>query len=113
MIKQLCIIMCVLGVAHIFVSLTGLRMPASIVGMLLLAVMLKRRWIAGDSVKDACRTIINNLGFFFIPPGVALMVKYDVIMAEWPAIVVTTVCSTVMVMVVTAFAHRLMKGGKA
>jgi holin-like protein len=60
-------------------------------------------------VKGISDFLISNLGFFFIPPGVALMLYFDIIKAElWP-IVVATIVSTVVVMVTTGWTHQILR----
>ena len=49
----------------------------------------------------------ENLGFFFIPPGVALMLYFDIIAAEFWPIVTASLISTLLVLVVTGWVHQL------
>ena len=51
--------------------------------------------------------LVANLGFFFVPPGVALMLYFDIIRAEFWPIVTATVVSTLLVLVVTGWVHQL------
>ena len=51
--------------------------------------------------------LIANLGFFFVPPGVALILYLDLIKAQWFPIVTATVVSTLLVLVVTGQMHQL------
>ena len=51
--------------------------------------------------------LVANLGFFFIPPGVALMLYFDIIAAQFWPIVVATVISTILVLVITGWVHQL------
>ena len=50
--------------------------------------------------------LVSNMGFFFVPPGVALMLYFDVIAAEFWPIFTATVVSTVLVLVVTGHVHQ-------
>ena len=51
--------------------------------------------------------LIANLGFFFVPPGVALILYLDLIKAQWFPIVTATIVSTLLVLVVTGQMHQL------
>ena len=51
--------------------------------------------------------LIANLGFFFVPPGVALMLYFDVIASEFWPIVTASIISTLLVIVVTGWVHQL------
>jgi holin-like protein len=53
--------------------------------------------------------LVANLGFFFVPPGVALMLYFDVIKAQFWPIVVATVVSTALVLAVTGWVHQLVR----
>lgn len=48
------------------------------------------------------------MAFFFVPPGVALMLYFDIIAAEWIPITVATVVSIFLVIVVTGRLHQFM-----
>lgn len=67
------------GVGH------GVKLPGSIIGMLLLTAFLQMGWVKLRWVKGISDFLVSNMGFFFVPPGVALMLYFDVIAAEfWP-----------------------------
>ena len=58
-------------------------------------------------VERLSQLLIANLGFFFVPPGVALILYLDLIKAQWFPIVTATVVSTLLVLVVTGQMHQL------
>lgn len=109
MIRQCFIIFGCLALGELAVWLTGIKMPSSIIGMLLLTAMLQTKVIKLEWVKGMSDFLISNLGFFFVPPGVALMLYLDIIKAELLPIVVATVVSTVLVLVVTGWTHQIVK----
>ena len=93
MIRQCAILFGCLALGELIVFFTGIKLPSSIIGMLLLTLFLKLGWI--------------NLGFFFVPPGVALMLYFDVIASEFWPIVTASIISTLLVIVVTGWVHQL------
>ncbi|MBQ7443786.1 MAG: CidA/LrgA family protein [Bacteroidaceae bacterium] len=109
MIRQCFIIFGCLALGEIVVWLTHITIPSSIIGMLLLTLLLHLRAIKVEWVSGISDFLISNMGFFFVPPGVALMLYLDVIKAEFVPIVVATVVSTVLVLVVTGWTHQLFK----
>ena len=109
MIRQCLIIFGCLALGELIVWLTGITIPSSIIGMLLLAALLQMKAIKLEWVKGMSDFLISNMGFFFVPPGVALMLYLDVIKAEFVPIAVATVVSTVLVLVVTGWTHQLFK----
>lgn len=109
MIRQCFIIFGCLAVGELIVWLTGIAIPSSIIGMLLLAALLQTKVVKEEWVKGMSDFLISNMGFFFVPPGVALMLYLDIIKAEFIPIVVATVVSTVLVLIVTGWTHQKLK----
>lgn len=109
MIRQFAIIFGCLALGELIVYFTGVRLPSSIIGMLLLTVFLKSGLVKLRWVQTMSDFLIRNLGFFFIPPGVALMLYFDVIAAEFWPIAVATVISTFLVIVVTGWVHQFVR----
>ena len=96
-----------LALGEFVVWATGIKLPSSIIGMLLLTLFLKMGWVKLGWVKQLSEILIANLGFFFVPPGVALILYLDLIKAQWFPIVTATVVSTLLVLVVTGQMHQL------
>lgn len=109
MIRQCSILFGCMAVGELIVWLTGLRLPSSIIGMLLLTLLLKLGWIKLEWVKGLTDFLIANLGFFFVPPGVALMLYFDIIQAQLLPIVTATLVSTAIVLVVTGQVHQIVR----
>ena len=86
----------------------GVSIPGSILGMLMLKLLLERGVVRPESIAPICRFLIRNMAFFFVPPGVALMLYFDVIAAEWLPITVATVVSIFIVIVVTGRLHQFL-----
>ena len=95
-----------MALGELIVWFTGLSLPGSIVGMLLLTAFLQMGWIKLEWVKGISDFLLSNLGFFFVPPGVAIMLYLDVIQKELLPIVMATVLSTILVLVVTGHMHQ-------
>ena len=66
-------------------------------------------WIKLQWVQGLSDFLVANLGFFFVPPGVALMLYFDVIAAEFWPIVIATIVSTALVLVVTGWVHQIVR----
>lgn len=108
MIRQCAILFGCLALGELIVFLTGVQLPSSIIGMLLLTLLLKLGWIKLHWVQGISDFLVANLGFFFVPPGVALMLYFDLIAAEFWPIIISTLVSTVLVLVITGWVHQLM-----
>lgn len=109
MIRQCAILFGCLALGELIIYLTGIKLPSSIIGMLLLTLFLKLKWIKLEWVKGLSDFLVANLGFFFIPPGVALMLYFDIIEAQLLPIVTATVISTLLVLIVTGWIHQLIR----
>ena len=107
MIRQLAILFGCLALGELLIYFTGIPLPSSIVGMLLLTLSLQLRVIRLEWVQTLADFLVANIGFFFVPPGVAIMCHFKLIKAEWLPIAVASVISTVLVLAVTGWVHQL------
>ena len=109
MLRQCAIIIACLALAELIVYLTGIRFPSALIGMLLLTLFLKLGWVKLEWVKGISDFLLAHLGLFFVPPGVALMLHFDLIASEFLPIAVATLVSTVAVLAVTGWTHQLLR----
>lgn len=109
LLRQCAIILACLALAEAFIYLTGIRFPSALIGMLLLALLLKLGWVRLDWVQGVADFLMKYLGLFFVPPGVALMLYFDLIAAEWLPIVVAVLVSTVAVLAATGWTHQWLR----
>lgn len=106
MILQCGILFAFLAAGELIVAATGIPIPSSIIGMLLLTVALKARVVRISWVDKISDFLVRNLGFFFVPAGVGLMRCLDVIKGELIPIVIATIASTFAIIAVTGWAHQ-------
>ncbi len=71
------------------ISGLGLALPGNVIGMLLLTAALSLRIVRLEQVQGATNTLLDNLAFLFVPPSVGVMVYFNLIGDNWPAIVVS------------------------
>lgn len=109
MIRQCAVLFGCLALGELVVFLTGITLPSSIVGMLLLALFLKLDWVKLKWVQGLSDFLVANLGFFFVPSGVALMLYFDIIEAQFWPILIASVVSTLLVLLVTGWVHQIMR----
>lgn len=88
---------------------TGLPIPASIVGMLLLTVSLKLKIVRLSWVDKTADFLVKNLGFFFVPAGVGLMRCLGLVSEQWLPIVAASVISTFLIIAVTGWIHQMVQ----
>jgi holin-like protein len=87
-----------------------LPVAGNIIGMVLLFVALKYRWIALSAIKPASDKLLEFLVLFFIPYGVGLMIYFDLIKAYWLPLSIAVIASTLLTLYITAVI--LQKSGK-
>jgi len=109
MIRQLFIILICLALGESIVYFTGLKIPSSIIGMLLLTMGLQFKVIKITWVKGIADFLLEHMVFFFIPPGVAIMCYFDIISKELVPILVSILVSTILVLISTSFTHQLLR----
>ena len=109
MVRQAAIIFGCLGVGELIVHFTGIQFPSSIIGLLLLTALLQIGWIKLEWVKPGADILTKNLAFFFIPPGVAVMLHFDLIRSSFWSIIIAAFGSTVLTLIVTGWAYQLLR----
>lgn len=107
LIIQCAVIFTFLALGETLAWLTGIPVPGSSIGMLLLTAALQLRIIRLRHVSGVADFLVKNLGFFFIPAGVALVDHFDLLRREWLPIVGAAVISTIIVLGVTGQLHQI------
>jgi len=67
MVKQCTILFGCLALGDFVVWATGVKLPGSIIGMLLLTAFLQMGWVKLRWVKGISDFLVSNMGFFFDP----------------------------------------------
>ena len=90
-----------------FVRLAGLSVPGPVIGMVLLFAGL---WLTNSTPKalaDTAGGLLKNLSLLFVPAAVGIIQHAGRIRAEWLAIAVALIVSTLLTMAVAALAFRI------
>lgn len=109
LIIQLAVLFIFLALGELIVYLTEIPVPSSIIGMLLLTLALQLRIVRLRHVAGVADFLVSNLGFFFVPAGVALLGYFDLIREQWVAIVGASAISTFIVIGITGWVHQLIR----
>lgn len=107
MVLQCAVIFGCLALGELIVYLTGIKLPSSIIGMILLTCLLKFNIIKLEKIQKISDFLVSNIGFFFVPPGIALMLYLDIIQAEFWPILVSAFVSTIIVLAVTGWVYQI------
>ena len=116
MIASLSLILLCQLAGEVFVRGLGLPMPGPVVGLLLLLVLLlgrdrfrvlARGPLQQDGVENASRNLLAHLSLLFVPAGVGVVQKLDLIAEHGIAIIAILAASVVVTLVVTVATFRL------
>ncbi len=109
MILQCAVLFAFMALGEFVVYFTGVPIPSSIVGMILLAVALKLRVVREMWVNKISDFLVKNLGFFFVPAGVGVMNCFGLISEQWLPIAGASVVSTFLIIAFTGRIHQLIR----
>lgn len=109
MIRALSIVFACLAAGQIVIALTGLRFPASIIGMGILFFLLQSRIVKAEWLQPMTDVLMQNLSLFLVPPCVSVMDYLDIIRDDLLSILTATVVSTLLVLYLSAKTHELIR----
>ena len=92
---------------EVITRFTGLPIPGPVIGMMLLFVGLLIKGSVPDGLQQTSTGVLNHLSLLFVPAGVGVMVHLSLLKAEWDAVLVALIGSTLLTIAVTAL---VMKG---
>ena len=119
MIASLSLILLCQLAGEVFVRGLALPMPGPVVGLLLLLVLLLARDrfrvlargpLQQDGVENASRGLLAHLSLLFVPAGVGVVQKLDLIAEHGFAIIVILAASVVVTLLVTVATFLLVSG---
>jgi holin-like protein len=87
-----------LQLGKLMVAWLAIPMPGSVVGMVLLFTSLRLGVLEPRVVQPPAELLLRYMALFFVPPGVGLMLYFELLAREWLPIVAATVFSTVAVL---------------
>lgn len=124
MIASLSLILLCQLIGEVIVRAFGLPIPGPVLGLvfLLLLLLARDRFAAlargplqGDGVESASRGMLSHLSLLFIPAGVGVVQKLDLLAEDGIAILVVLAASVVITLLVTVgtflLASRLLAQG--
>ncbi len=92
---------------ELLARLTGMPVPGPVLGFLLLVAGLLARGRTPKALEDTALGLLQHLSLLFVPAGVGVMIHLARIEAEWPAILIALLVSTLLTLGVTAVVFRL------
>jgi putative effector of murein hydrolase LrgA (UPF0299 family) len=113
------ILMCQLA-GEVLTRGMGLPIPGPVLGMAILFVVLMARSrfpmlkkLADDGVLEQTGTgILASLSLLFVPAGVGIIQRLDILADHWVAVGIALLASTALAMAVTVLTFRLIAGNE-
>lgn len=96
-IRQFGIILLVSFLGELLHYLLPLPVPASIYGIVLLFTALETHLLKVDAIRETSAFLLEIMPMLFVPAGVGLLEKWDVLRPVWLPFVVIVVVSTITV----------------
>lgn len=99
---------------YAIIGITGLPLPPSIIGLLILFGLLsikKGRFAKtcakiGEKTGQVAKTMLDYLAFMVVPASVAIAQYLDLLKQDARPLLLATVLSTLLVLFIVAFVHR-------
>lgn len=102
-----------LGVGNAISLGLKLHVPGNVIGMILLTVCLLTKILDIKRVEPAADMLLSEIGLFFVPPGVAVMLYFDLIAKQWLPLLAAIVGSLLAVLWATALTARFFEKKEA
>lgn len=106
--KQLGLVLLINFAGECISRLSGIPVPGSIIGMVILLVLLKTKVIRVEQVAELTDFLLANINFFFIPVGVGIMVSYKYLEGHYLAGISLILITTIVVMVVSGWVTEIL-----
>lgn len=92
---------CLLG--ELLALLLPFSFPASIISMLLLLLSLLLGWIKPKQIQGVSQFLLSNMAFFFIPAGVSIIEKYELLRGNIFSLIIVCLLTTILTFYATVY----------
>jgi holin-like protein len=107
-IKGFLVILLCLFAGNLLSSLTGLPVPGSIFGMIILLALLLGKAVRLETVEPAANLLVSLLLIMILPGGVDLMNSFGKMTGIIPQLLLVSLLSTLLVIASSAWATQLL-----
>ena len=108
-IKNISIILFFLILGELTSFILHVPVPGPIFGMIFMTVSLGLNLVKLDNVKPAADVLIKNMSLFFVPPGIGLILYFDLLKYAFFAIFVSVIISTSIVLLLVGFIQQTLE----
>lgn len=100
--NQLLLILIINFIGEALSHFLQIPVPGSIIGMVLLLILLIVGIVKPEHIKETADFLLNNMGFFFIPAGVGILVAYPFLKGFYVEATSVILVSTLIVLIITS-----------
>jgi len=109
LITGFAVIYAALYLGRILSRWSGSILPPSIMGMLLLVIALQFRWVKLEWVERCSQLFVGWMSLLFVPISVELVEHLETLMHALPAMLVTCVLATLVLLVVVGKMYQYLE----
>lgn len=106
--KQLGLVLLINFAGECISRVSGIPIPGSIIGMVILLALLKTKVIRVEQVAELADFLLSNINFFFIPVGVGIMISYKYLEGHYTAGITLILVTTIIVMIVSGWVTEVL-----
>ncbi len=109
MVNALLIILCCQFTGEMIVHFSGVAIPSSVVGMVILLVGLIIKGSVPDDLDKTTSEFIKYIGLLFVPAGAGVSLYLNLIAEQWLVILAASFTATIATLILTAYAFKLLE----
>ena len=102
-IVQIAIVFAICLLGQVVVSVLPIPFPASVMGMIILFLLLLFKVLKTEHIQAKTNFLLQNMAFFFIPSGVAIMENYDLLKGSVLKIFLVCIITMILTFAATAY----------
>ncbi len=106
LINGLIIIIGLLFAGDIVSTAFDLPIPGSVIGMLALLIILITRKSIPKSIGMTSDNLVKYIGLLFVPAGAGVSLYLDLIVQQWPVIILASFTSTILTFLVCSMTFK-------
>lgn len=108
-LKAFLIIFGCVFLGEVFIALTQLPLPPSVIGLIILFAALQSGVVKLESVQALAKTLLDYLVLMVVPACISIMQYLDIIRADLGVLIVATALSTLLVLIVTGKSYEWLR----
>ncbi|AWY20653.1 CidA/LrgA family protein [Moraxella bovis] len=108
-LKAFLIIFGCVFLGEIFIALTGLSLPPSVIGLIILFGALQAGVIKLETVQSLAKTLLDYLVLMVVPACISITQYLDIIRVDLGVLIGATAISTLMVLIVTGKSYEWLR----